>query len=156
LDRYGLERPWSNQATLDTRSDVVRYLIADEQVVIAQTRTGVLTVFDSESGVKLWDGLLDRPNQFSYPAVTNADGLYIVIGSTVSARDKYTGDELWTLRLPGPPSTAPLVSDDRLFVGTMQGGVYAYNLDRVSQAQIAGRLPQYAGTTQDWHYSTSS
>lgn len=156
LDRYGLERPWSNQATLDTRSDVVRYLIADEQVVIAQTRTGVLTVFDSESGVKLWDGLLDRPNQFSYPAVTNADGLYIVIGSTVYARDKYTGDELWTLRLPGPPSTAPLVSDDRLFVGTMQGSVYAYNLDRVSQAQIAGRLPQYAGTTQDWHYSTSS
>ena len=82
LDRFGLERAWSNQATIDVRSDVVRHLIADEQIVIVQSRTGVLTVFDAESGVKLWDGLLARPNQFSYPAVTNADSLFIVIGST--------------------------------------------------------------------------
>lgn len=156
LDRYGLERPWSNQATIDSRSDVVRFLIADEQIVIVQTRTGVLTVFDSESGVKLWDGLLARPNQFSSPAITNADSLYIVIGSTVYARDKYTGDELWTLRLPGPPSTSPLVTNDRLYVGTLEGSVYAFDLAKIAEAQIAGRLPQYLDTTIAWHYATSS
>lgn len=156
LDRFGLERAWSNQSTIDTRSDVVLHLIADEQVVIVQTRAGVLTVFDAESGVKLWDGLLARPNQFSYPAVTNAEDLFIVIGSTIYARDKYTGDELWTLRLPGPPSTSPLVTETRLYVGTLEGSVYAYDLASVAAAQSEGRLPQYAGTTLVWRYGTSN
>ncbi|MGC1276526.1 MAG: PQQ-binding-like beta-propeller repeat protein [Planctomycetaceae bacterium] len=156
LDRFGLERAWSNQATIDSRSDVVLHLIADEQVVIVQTRTGVLTVFDAESGVKLWDGLLAQPNQFSYPAVTNAESLFIVIGSTVYTRDKYTGNELWTLRLPGPPSTSPLVTKDRMYVGTLGGSVYSYDLASVAAAQAQGLLPQYAGTTLVWRYGTSN
>jgi outer membrane protein assembly factor BamB len=156
LDRYGLERAWSNQATIDVRSDVVRHLLADEEVVIVQSRSGLVTVFDAQSGVKLWDGRLARADQHSYPAVTNADTLFIVIGSTVYARDKFNGDELWALRLPSVPSTSPTVGNDRMYVGTLEGSVYAYDLEEVEQLQTEGRLQQYLYEATVWRYKTSS
>jgi outer membrane protein assembly factor BamB len=156
LDRFGLERAWTNQATIDVRSDVVRHLVADEEVVIVQARSGLITVFDAQSGVKLWDGQLARADRYSYPATTNSRSLFIVIGSTVYARDKFRGGELWTLRLPSVPSTSPTVDDDRMYVGTLDGSVYAYDLNRVAKLQAESRLGQYVHQTVIWKYKTSS
>lgn len=155
LDRFGLERAWSNQATIDVRSDVVRHLIADEEVVIVQSRSGLITVFDAQGGVKLWDGHLARGDQYSYPAVTNAETLFVVIGSTVYARDKFDGDELWSLRLPSVPSTSPTVDNDRMYVGTLEGSVYAFDLEEVGRLQTEGRLNQYDYEAIVWRYKTS-
>ena len=82
LDRFGLERAWTNQATIDVRSDVVRHLVADEEVVIVQARSGLITVFDAQSGVKLWDGQLAR-----------ADSLYAAFDS-LRARNQLLGNAL--------------------------------------------------------------
>lgn len=156
LDRFGLERAWTNQATIDIRSDVVRHLVADEEVVIVQTRSGLITVFDAQSGVKLWDGQLARADRYSYPATTNSRTVFIVIGSIVYARDKFRGDELWTLRLPSVPSTSPTVDDDRMYVGTLEGSTYAYDLNKVAKLQSESRLGQYVHQTVIWKYKTSS
>lgn len=155
LDRFGLERAWSNQATINVRSDVVRHLIADEEVVIVQSRSGLLTVFDAQSGIKLWDGQLARPDQYTYPAVTNGESVFVVIGSTVYARNKFTGDELWTLRLPDTPSTSPTVDESRMYVGMLAGDVYAFDLATIRRNQAENRLPQFRGETILWHYGTS-
>lgn len=156
LDRYGLERAWANQATIDVRSDVVQYLIADEEVVIVQTRSGMLTVFDAESGRRLWNGLLAVSNQFSFPAVTNSENLYIVIGSRLYARNKFNGDELWTLRLPNSPSTPPAVDERRVYAGLITGDVYAYNLESLADLQARGMLPTWRREARAWHVSSSS
>lgn len=155
LDRFGLERAWSNQATIDVRSDVVRHLVADEEIVIVQTRFGLITVFDAQTGSKLWDGQLARDNQYSYPAVTNGTTIFIVIGTTVYARDKFDGDELWSLRLPHVPSTSPTVDEGRMYVGTLEGSVYAFDLAKVDQLQREGRLNQYIYEATVWRYKTS-
>ena len=155
LARFGLERAWSNQATLNVRSDVVLHLVADEEVVIVQSRSGLVTVFDAQSGVKLWDAQLSRAGQYSFPAVTNGDVLFVVIGSTVYARDKFRGNELWTLELPSVPSTSPTVDDDRMYVGMLQGDVYAFDLDVVARNQAEGRLPQFNYENIEWRYATS-
>ena len=156
LDRYGLEHAWANQATINVRNDVVKYLIADEQVVIVQTRAGMLTVFDAESGRRLWNGLLAVANQYSYPAVTNSDNLYVIIGSRLYARDKYNGDELWTLRLPNSPSTPPAVDEQRVYAGLITGDVYAYNLDKLADLQARGMLRTWRREARAWHLASSS
>ena len=156
LDRYGLERAWANQATINVQSDVVTYLYADEEVVVVQTRSGLLTVFDAETGSRLWDGQLAVPNQYSYPAVTNADTLFVVIGSRMYARNKYTGEELWTLRLPNSPSTAPAVDGQNIYVGLITGDVYVYNLDKLAALQERGLLPTWRLDAQVWHVATSA
>lgn len=155
LDRFGLERAWSNQATIDVRSDVVRHLVADEDVVIVQSRFGLITVFDAQSGVKLWDGQVARDNQYSYPAVTNADTLFIVIGSTLYARGKFDGDERWSLRLPHVPSTSPTADNERMYVGALDGSVYAFDLALIERLQREGRLHQYRDEATVWRYKTS-
>ena len=155
LDRFGLERAWSNQATIDVSSDVVLHLVADEEVVVVQSRFGLITVFDAQSGVKLWDGQLARDNQYSYPAVTNGKSLFVVIGTTVYARDKFNGDNLWSLRIPHSPSASPSVDDDRMYVGTLEGSVYAFDLERIAKLQSEGRLRQYDNEALVWRYKTS-
>jgi len=155
LSRFGLERAWSNQATIDVRSDVVRHLVADEEVVIVQTRSGLVTVFDAQSGVKLWDAQLSRVNEYSFPAVTNGDVMFVVIGSTVYARDKFRGNELWTLELPSVPSTSPTVDDQRMYVGMLAGDVYAFDLKTIARNQAEGRLPQFNYENIVWRYATS-
>ncbi len=155
LSRFGLERAWSNQATINVRSDVVRHLVADEEVVIVQTRSGLVTVFDAQSGVKLWDAQLSRVNEYSFPAVTNGDVMFVVIGSTVYARDKFRGNELWTLDLPTVPSTSPTVDDQRMYVGTLRGDVYAFDLTTIARNQAEGRLPQFNYENIVWRYATS-
>ena len=155
LARYGLERAWQNQATLNVRSDVVRHLVADEEVVIIQSRSGLLTVFDAQSGSKLWDGQIARADQYSFPAVTNANVLLIALGSTVYARDKYNGEPLWELRLPNSPNTQPEADDNRMYVGMVDGSCYAFNLGKIRGLQTTGDLRQYAYRTIDWRYRTS-
>lgn len=156
LDRYNLERAWANQATIDVLSDVVNYLIADEDVVIVQTRSGMLTVFDSETGHKLWDGQLAVPDQMSFPAVTNAETMFVVIGSNLYARNKFTGKRIWTLRLPDPPSTSPAVDEKRVYIGMITGAMYAYNLDRLEYLQERGLLPTWRYDARAWRVSTSA
>ena len=155
LDRFGLERAWASRATLDVARDVVRHVVADEDVVIVQSRSGMMTVFDAQTGIKLWDGVLARGDQYSYPAVTNADVLMVVIGSTVYARDKFRGNPLWELRLPNVPSTSPEVDDERMYVGMLEGSCYAFNLDRIRSLQTEGRLGQFAYQTIEWRFRTS-
>lgn len=156
LDRYGLERAWANQATINVLSDVVNYVVADEEIVIVQTRSGLLTVFDSATGQKLWDGQLAVPNQLSFPAVTNAETLFVVIGSSLYARDKYTGEELWTLRIPDPPATPPAVDDDSVYLGLITGALYAYDLTRLEYLQERDLLPTWRYDAREWRVSTSA
>lgn len=155
LDRYDLELAWANQATINVDSDVVNYLTADEDVVVIQTRAGMMTVFDGRSGAKLWDAQLSAPNQYSYPVSTNSDKLFLVLGSTLYARDKFNGNQLWTLRLPNTPSTSPTVDDQRVYVGLMTGDVYAFDLEELASLQERGLLPTWRRNAETWRVSTS-
>ena len=155
LDRFGLERAWASQATIDVSSDVVRHVVADEDVVIVQTRSGIVTVLDAQNGRKLWDGQLARGDQFSFPAVTNADTLFVVLGSTIYARDKFSGNDLWALQLPSVPSTSPAVDERRMYVGMLEGSVYAFDLAKIRKFQLAGTLDRNSAATVLWRYKTS-
>ena len=54
LGRYGLERAWWGQATLNPTRDTVRHLTVDEENVYVQATSGVVTAFDNETGKRLW------------------------------------------------------------------------------------------------------
>ena len=156
LDRFDLELAWANQATINVDSDVVTHLTADEEVVVIQTRSGMMTIFDGRSGAKLWDAQLSTANQYSFPVSTNSDKLFLVLGSTMYARDKFNGNQLWTLRLPSSPSTSPTVDDQRVYVGLMTGDVYAFDLDELASLQERGLLPTWRQNAQAWRVSTSA
>ena len=73
LARFGLERAWWSQATLNVHRDKVRYLVLDDDCLYVQASGGTVTAFDCESGRKRWTVLLGRPDAPSYAPTSNDD-----------------------------------------------------------------------------------
>ena len=152
LSQFGLERAWWGQATLNASRDKVRHVTIDEDIVYVQASSGITTAFNSETGERLWATLLGRFDQPSFPAVSNEDLALIIVGSTMYGIDKQTGKTVWTLVLPGQPSTGPSVDDNQVYVGTLDGSVYAFSLRKIRQLYREQRLPQWSHEAMVWRY----
>jgi len=156
LDRMGLEMAWWSQATLDPRSDLLVSLTADEDAVFAQSRTGIVTAFDAETGERLWARLLGTPNAGSFPVASNDQQALIATGMNMFAVDKRTGKIDWQLNLPHHPSTAPGIDDTQAYIGTLDGSAYAFDLETIRDLYEEQRLPEWSNVAQVWRYQTGA
>ena len=152
LSRLGLERAWWAQAVLNPHRDKIRHVTIDEDMVYVQATSGVTTAFDAESGHQLWAVQLGRFDPPSFPAISNEDLAMIIVGSTMYGLDKRSGKTLWTLILPGQPSTGPAVDDVNVYFGSLDGMVYAYSLRKIKKLYEERRLPQWSHEAQVWTY----
>jgi len=98
---------------------------------------------------------LGRQDQPSYPAVSNEDIALIVAGTTMYALNKFSGKRLWNIRLPGLPSTSPLSDDENVYVGMLDGSLYAFEIRKIEQLFNENRLPQWSHQTIRWRYKTA-
>ncbi len=155
LNRIGLTRMWSGQATINISRDKVRHLTADEETVFVQSTAGVMSAFDSETGRKLWAVQLGRSDNVSYPAVTNSNLVLFAVGMKLFAMDRKSGDILWELELNRHPSTSPAIDEARLYIGCIDGSVYAYNLLKIQELYNNNLLPQWSNVTQAWRFKSS-
>lgn len=156
LSRFGLERAWWNQATLNPARDKVRHISIDEETVYIISTSGVLTAFDSETGQKRWALTLGRYDQPSYPVVSNEKLAMVVVGSTLYAIEKKSGNTAWTLVLPGQTSTSPGVDENQVYVGGLDGSVYAFSLRKVRQLYQEQRLPDWSNEAIVWRASATA
>jgi outer membrane protein assembly factor BamB len=152
LSRLGLERAWWAQAVLNPHRDKVRHVSIDEDIVYVQATSGVTTAFDAESGHKLWAIQLGRFDPPSFPVISNEDLAMIIVGSTMYGIEKRTGKTLWTLILPGQPSTGPAVDEKHVYFGSLDGMLYAYSLRKIQKLYEERRLPQWSKEAEVWTY----
>lgn len=155
LSRYGLERGWWGQATLNPSRDTVRYFTVDEENVYVQATSGVVTAFDNESGRRLWAVQLGRRDLFSYALASNEEFALVAVGMQLFALDKYSGDLLWEIRLPAHPSTSPAMDEKYVYIGTLDGSVYAFSLRKIHELFNENLLPQWSHETLVWRYKTA-
>ena len=154
LSRFGLERAWWSQATMDISRDRVRHLSLGEDNVYVQSSAGTVTAFDADTGVKRWARQLGRRDDPSYQAVANDDIVLVVAGLTVFAIDKFDGNVEWELELSKAPSTSPAIDRDQVYLGSLDGSVFAYDLKKIRELHEEGRLPQWSGVALKWRYKS--
>jgi outer membrane protein assembly factor BamB len=154
LSRYGLERAWWAHATLNPKRDTVRYLTADEENIYVQATSGVVTGFDNETGKRLWAVQLGRRDLAAYPVVTNEEFALVAVGMHLFALDKFSGELLWEIGLPAHPSTSPAIDDKNVYIGTLDGSVYAFSLRKIHELYNENLLPQWSHETMMWRYQT--
>lgn len=155
LSRYGLEVAWTGQAVLNPSRDTVEHFCLDEELVFVQGTNGVISAFDGETGHRRWAVRLGSYDGPSYPAVTNEELVLTVAGTYMYALDKLTGDILWKIRLPGSPATGPSVDDTQVYVGTLDGSVYAFSLKRIRKLYLEQRLPEWSYEAVTWRYQAA-
>ena len=143
---------WSGQAVLNPSRDKVAHFTMDEDLVYVQATNGIVTAFDAETGDRQWSVRLGRYDDPSFPIVSNEDLALVVAGTSMYGIDRRTGNILWSIRLPGAPSTGPAVDATQVYVGTLDGSLYAFSLKRIQKAYQERRLPQWSHETMVWRY----
>ena len=152
LAPLGLERAWWGQAPVSFGRDEIVEIFSDEDNVYTISRQGLVSGFNAETGQRLFSSLLGSESRRAQSPTTNATTFLIPVGMQLIALDKFSGDELWKLDLEGQPSCGPGTDDDRVYVGTVDGSVYAYNLRRIKELFDDARLPQFSHIAREWRF----
>ena len=100
---------WQAQAVLNRSTDKLKFLTADEDIVVAQSMSGVVTVLNSENGREYWSSRVGRENDASMPAATDSQLLAVITGPTLHCFEKFTGRRLFSYRMPQSPSAPPII-----------------------------------------------
>lgn len=154
LVKHNLERVWWGQATVDPHRDRIVHLTLDEINLYALSTSGIITAFNNETGKKLWATQLGRGNNISYPPVSNSHYVFITVGTELYAIDRSSGEIDWELQLPTSASTSPTVDEDAVYVGTLKGRVYAWNLRKLKELSNESKLPAWRDGALRWTFQT--
>jgi outer membrane protein assembly factor BamB len=156
LARYGLERAWWSQATLNPKRDKVKYMVLDEENVYLQSSGGTVTAYDADSGRRLWAVQLGNRDEPVFPGVSNEKHFLVVNGMSLYCIERFGGQVLWELTLPTMPSVGPSVDDDHIYVGTLDGSVYSFELRKLDELYRKGLLPRWSFEAMRWRYRTGN
>ncbi|MBL4883903.1 MAG: PQQ-like beta-propeller repeat protein, partial [Planctomycetaceae bacterium] len=156
LNRFGLERTWWGQATLNSARDKIMHVALDERIVVMIASSGIVTAFDAESGHKLWVIRIGRNDQTTLMPVMNEKQVFIVSGLKLYALDRLSGGIIWELNLPQFPSTAPSADENQIYIGTLDGSVYAFDIRKIKELYQERLLPEYSLSAQRWRYKTGA
>lgn len=155
LSRYGLERAWWSQATVNPKRDKVKFLVLDEENVYLQGTGGTVTAFDAESGKRLWSVQLGNRDEPIFPGVSNDKHFLAVSGLTLYCMERFSGKVLWELTLPVMPSVGPSVDDQHIYFGALDGSIYSFEIRKIDELSRQRLLPQWSYQAMRWRYRTS-
>ena len=150
LNRYGLTRAWWSQATLNPKRDKLAYLVVDETHLFLQASSGVITAFNTDTGKYLWTKQVGASDQSIQPATSNDSLLFVVNGTQLYGIDKNTGQTSWKLGMPGMPATSPVADDTFIYVGLIDGSLYAFDLKKIRELYADSKLPQFSEVCVVW------
>lgn len=152
LGRYGLEMGWWGQATVQGNRDKIVHIAIDERSVVTLASSGILTLFDAETGQKMWTNRVGRDNQATFLPVLNDRLILLTSGLRLYALDRLNGRMMWQLNIPRVPSTGPSADENNVYVGSTDGSVYAYELRTIQQLYLERLLPEYTQNALLWRY----
>lgn len=154
LNPVGLTRAWWAHSVTNSLRDKLLHLTLDDRNLYAQSTNGAVTCFDNETGQRRWAvqlGLADNP---ILPLTTNSTYVFAANGSKLYCLQKTNGNIVWELTFPGSPSVAPAVDNQRVYLGMIDGSVYAFDIKKIAQLESEGRMPQWSIQTLMWRYKT--
>jgi outer membrane protein assembly factor BamB len=154
LGRLGLQRAWWGFATIDSIRDRVKFFIADEQVTVVESATGMVTTFDNATGRRRWAVQVGAMTDTRYAPSTTEQAVLVVSGRKLFALDKQTGDAVWEVDVLNPPSTSPATDDLHAYVGSIDGSVFAFNLKFLSTLAKDVNQRKYMYRALSWTYRT--
>ncbi|MFO0976659.1 MAG: PQQ-binding-like beta-propeller repeat protein [Planctomycetaceae bacterium] len=162
-----LEKKWESQAVINSSRDKIAHLVVDEDVIIVQSNTGLVTVFNAENGRKYWSSQVGRNDEVSVPAATDSQMLVISTGLSIHAFDKFSGLRLFSYSLPHVATAAPTLARREITEGdnvriarwlslpVSDGSVVTYDVDILERTGKLGTLPPKVAKAMSWRFATS-
>ncbi len=125
--RYGLKRAWFAQVGAAATMGRLSHVKYDDGMLLVQSRMGVVTALDAETGRTLWTTRIGN-REGSEPAA-NDKHIVVLNGSTLFVLERSSGEVLWERRVGSAPGAGPGVSDTHAFVPMISGLIEGYDLE---------------------------
>ena len=124
LARLGLERQWTAVVPLAGAGRLLRISFASG-MIFAQTDTGELLTYESESGQLLWTASLGSATALARPASVNSTTVFVTSANLMFALDRESGRTMWRYDLGVLPSSATACDEKLAMVGLTNGKLVA-------------------------------
>ena len=112
LNRLNLKTEWSLYLPIDGRRDSIELVQTFDDQMFVQTKTGLLTAIDVQTGRIQWSAALGNGGYSNiYPVAVNSTFVFATNVTTLYAFYRYTGVTEFTMNL-GTVPTAGLAADD--------------------------------------------
>lgn len=141
LERLHLTMAWSGVVPMDGRRDGLASVQLNGKLLLAQTRSGLVTAIDAETGRTLWRTRVGKAYQQTFPLAFNRKSVFAINGVSLFALDRDTGTQQWAYNLPAGPSAPPAADDYLIYIGTGTTKLYAFILPRPDQADVVDSAP---------------
>ena len=137
------------------KRDKVKHMVLDEENVYLQGTGGSVTAFDAESGKRLWSVQLGNRDEPIFAGVSNEKHFLAISGMTLYCIERFGGRVLWELTLPAMPSVGVSVDDQHIYIGTLDGSIYSYEIKKINELYRKRMLPNWSFEALRWRYRTS-
>jgi len=130
LDRLNLQMSYRLYIPMDGRKDGLATVQLHRTDLFVQTRSGLVTLIDAETGAALWRQRVGRDYVAEHALAFNSREVYVVNNVYLYALDRLTGAVNWYYRLPEGVAAAPVADENLIYVPTPTGRLTAYLLPR--------------------------
>lgn len=155
VNRLDLTRGWWGHSMVNRQRDRIAMVSADEFLVIAQSTSGIVSAFDAESGRLKWYTQVGASDTPTFPVTFNDDYLLFIQGNKMTGLSRDKGKQVFSLILPGQPNTPAVTDKNQVYLGCLDGSMYAYDLPQIVELQTQGKLKNFSDVAMRWRYRTS-
>lgn len=130
LDRLNMQMSFRTYVPMDGRQDGITTVQLRGRSLFVQTRSGLVTLLDAETGAALWRQRVGRAYVAEHALAFNSREVYVVNNVHLYALDRLSGAVNWSYRLPEGVAAAPVADETMIFIPSQTGRLTAYLLPR--------------------------
>lgn len=130
LDRLNLQMNFRTYVPMESSRDGIVTVQMHLGNLYVQTRSGLVTLIDAETGVTLWRQRVGRPYVAEHGLAFNSREVYVVNNVYIYGLDGLTGAVHWSYRLPEGVAAPPVADENVIYIATPSGRLSAYLLPR--------------------------
>src|SRR5438876_5479099 len=142
LDRLNLQVAWSTNVPTEGRRDGLYSVQVFDDVILAQTRSGLLTAVRLDDGSIQWSVPVGVPYRVTQLVGRNADSVFVYNGTHLISLARGNGALQWVFNLSAAPSAPPVAEKDRIYVSLTGGKFFVFGLPELPKT-----APGFKGTT---------
>jgi outer membrane protein assembly factor BamB len=142
LQRLNLKLGWRTYIPMDGRRDTIFSVQHAGDLLLVQTRSGLVCAIEAETGRSRWQVRVGRPYRVSVRLGYNARAVLVVNDQTLYVLNRETGALLWDFDMPSAVTTAPLADDRQVFLSLRGGTVSAYSIPKPNPDVVAKSTAQ--------------
>jgi outer membrane protein assembly factor BamB len=136
LNRLNLNMAWRTYVPVDGLRDGLGSVHLTGKYVLAQTRSGLVTQIDADSGRINWRTRVGNSWKYVAPLAYNKESVFVINGTALYALDRKDGSTQWMMPLPYGVSAAPVADDEQIYIPTVTNRLLVYHLPNLDKEKL--------------------